>query len=475
MSVRFVGFPIKELGRAFGALSTTPEDAVRCFNLLREGYERDSANQAQTAFIEARATLEPELVAHILKTATPTVLSALLKRVAELTEEHQRTLLARKHDKVTEVIRKHGLIGVAPVEVQERWATSDDLAQRMEIILSGDVSDEIAEQSLPGLVKLFNQMVLLTKRQELCQALVRRFGRARAMDVLLESPQIRGMECALFYVAVDASDLVRIIERWAKVHAKMYDRVVNDPEYPDVLAALKIREYHRAETRLSNALTGWNTFGRYLAKSVKRYWPELGVEMSEAFGVGTSMYGLEKEVHVAEKLIAVDPVKKADVAAAICSEGLDPRTRVLNDGSPEEVLAEVEAAMLTPTEYSILLRRDQDPSDEFGIPDLEDLLVERHPRTSLLGEYYKLIVKQGSRTGLTLHHNIGKALRVEDAADVYGVLPLIVSYDPEEVAEYLEDQGVAFGDLVALALQMQGPSAYSTGPSASDLAVILKS
>lgn len=172
------------VGECFGVLARTASDAIAAFDLLRDRYELDRANQAHIEFIKARETLEPALVEHILRTGSPTVLAALCGRVDDLTVEAREDLLSRKDPRVARAILTKSLIGKAPVETQMRWATSDIGAMRISVIEDSRVDDGVAAQALPGLAKTLVNSRTALRNTDLVESRTSRFGYEAAVNVV---------------------------------------------------------------------------------------------------------------------------------------------------------------------------------------------------------------------------------------------------------------------------------------------------
>lgn len=409
-----------------------------------------------------------------MKSDSPTVISALLDRIAELEPEHQKVLLARKHEKVTAVIRTHDLIGVAPEEVQERWANGD-IELRVAVINSEEVPNEIAEKALEGLTKKFDRGWRSSRAgyQQFAGSLLRRFGKGRVMDLLCDGVSVDGLSFALGFVSDSPEDLARITAVWDKMLRARHEHVVNHEDFEILLASKGTGRLYRPAHALFGPLDRVNAFAKALGKAAKRYWLQLGeaiLGVSGGYGIADS--GLERTLKYSEALIALDVTAQSDVATAIRSEHLDPRTQVLSDGDAEEILAVIEEEMVTEEEYQLLLRRGEDPSDELDLNSFGRLVAEKHPFTELPGRYFRVCRGASTRTAMGLYGDIGKVLRIDDAADMFGVMAIVTRYEPAEIEEYLEGRGVSFDKMFALNLQMSFGKG-STGPTVEELVALL--
>lgn len=136
---------------------------------------------------------------------------------------------------------------------------------------------------------------------------------------------------------------------------------------------------------------------------------------------------------------AADVVRLAGLSKARSTE--DQREATLSNGDLDAVVGEVEEEMLSGDEFELLTQRDIDSKDKFTLRDFEKALVDRHPRSRLLGEY-----QRAARAGRIVE----SALAIEDAARVYTLAQLISRRGPDEIGSYLYRREVDLMPLLEL-------------------------
>lgn len=432
-------------GKALGYLAQGAPEALAAWSLIQDGFSGNNAKRALVEFVRALPTLEEEVAEHVLKAGIPTVEAVLLERIEELGEAHRLKLLGRKTKTVAEAIRKKGLIGLAPEEVQRRWASSESLADRRAVILDLRAPNEIAAEALesedPAQVLGFEGHTAYGR--ELLDRAVARFGYDWVIEKICKQPSTSALTALLRGGWDNPATLRKVAEVWSALVAQ------------GLRAALDGEDKNLQErSRLMNV-----AYRDDVVLALAKHWPTAPDLIESILHTKSLSRNAIYKMDRSQLRELFGPVADGAVVEhcrledAVAAEDLSRRERVLSEGSFEELLEIFGERPFAAEEIEVLTKREKRPTNtsvSFNVRDLDARLIEAYAETRGLGEYFRV------RYAMEGPMRKWRLLKLEAAcslAETAQILPfgdVLYLRPPGEIAEYLAEHRVRLGEMLDL-------------------------